>query len=100
MIATDILTDDNGELRIANGDFVVGASDDQHMQHMLWANQGSYKQSPKMGIGIFSMLNNSRGAADMNALRKRIVINAAADGMIINKLDLGDLTNMEIDVSR
>ena len=100
MIATDILTDDSNELRIANGDFVSGPSDDHHIQHMLLANEGSYRQNSKIGVAIFKMLNSSRGPVELNALRKRIVVNATADGMTVNKLDLGDLTNTKIDVSR
>ena len=100
MIATDILTDDTGELIIRDGDFAVGPSDEQHMQHLLWANPGTYKQFPLMGIGIFRMLNGSISPTDLNALRARIVQNATADGMQVNNLDLGNLTDMVIDISR
>jgi hypothetical protein len=100
MIATDILTDDDGNRKIANGDWVVGPSDAQHMQHLLWATAGTYKQSPTMGIGIFRMINSSIGPTDMNALRARIVKNATADGMQVNNLELNNLTDMVIDVDR
>jgi hypothetical protein len=100
MIATDILVDDNGDRLIANGDFVVGPSDAQHMQHLLWATPGTYKQNPQMGVGIFNMINATTGPVDMNALRSRIVKNATADGMQVNNLELNNLTDMVIDVDR
>ena len=91
MIATDIQCDDSGELIIEDGDFRMGPSDAQSMQFLTWANPGSFKQSPTMGIGIFDMLNASTGPVNMNALRQRIVKNATADGMNIVNLDLTDL---------
>lgn len=55
----DYLLDDDGDLLIANGDFVVGPSDNQHIRDILVSFQGEWKQFPLIGAGIITAINSS-----------------------------------------
>jgi hypothetical protein len=100
MISTDFIGDDTNDLLIQDGDFVVGPSETQHISDMLLAAPGAYKQSPLLGINIYNELNGDSGQVNMNAIRKRIQLNAQMDGMVINSLMLNGLNDFTIDVSR
>lgn len=51
-MAKDILLDDNNDLQIQNGDFVIGDNDLQLAKHVLTAFKGEYKNAPTVGVGI------------------------------------------------
>lgn len=74
----DILLDieGDGDLKIENGDFVVGPSDFQHVVHMLEADKGQNRFSPLLGVGIRRYQN---GFLDGKA-RRDIRLNLQADG--------------------
>ena len=55
-VAHDIMLDDSGDLSIANGDFVVAASDIQSMQLILNTAQGQWKQWPLIGAWIWQYM--------------------------------------------
>lgn len=77
MAVKDIILDDDGDLLIQNGDFVVGESDMQHLQLIVSLANGSLKQFPLQGVGIMSYSGSSGQAA---TLRNSIKIKAEADG--------------------
>lgn len=56
-MANDILIDNTGDLNILNGDFNVGYSDEQHIEHVLLTSKGHYKQNPLIGVGIENYIN-------------------------------------------
>jgi hypothetical protein len=49
--AQDIQLKDN-DLVILNGDFVIGYSDQQHIEDIINDNVGNWKQYPTCGVGI------------------------------------------------
>jgi hypothetical protein len=51
MPTTDILLDDNNDLRIENGDFVVGDSTKQHQKLLLMLSKGDTRQFALDGVG-------------------------------------------------
>lgn len=53
----DILLDSQGDLLIANGDFVVGNALEQQIEHLFLADKGAYKDSPLTGVGIQKLIN-------------------------------------------
>ncbi|MCP3682143.1 MAG: hypothetical protein GY861_05570, partial [bacterium] len=57
-------------LQIANGDFVVADSKNQHTEHNLRANPGDYFQYPMLGAGINKKILNS--SIDEISMRKKI----------------------------
>lgn len=61
MAAKDIKSDDNEDLFIdpITGDFKIDFSDQQHIQDIIEASQGDYKEFPSLGVGIEAYLNSS-----------------------------------------
>jgi hypothetical protein len=55
----DILLTDSEDIQFLNGDFLVGVSDQQHVQHILKANKGHYYQSPLIGLGSRDLVNGT-----------------------------------------
>ncbi len=48
----DIALTEEFELKIENGDFVIAASDQQHVQDIFLAYQGEFKEYPLIGFGV------------------------------------------------
>lgn len=46
------------DLELRDGDLLIGASDNQHTEHILIADKGQYKGVPEIGVGITNMLND------------------------------------------
>jgi hypothetical protein len=82
---TDFLTDENGDLQIEDGDFITGASDDQHIQHLLQSTIGTIKDAPLLGVGIVEAIS---GVVDGSTKRK-IDINLKADGYTLRSIASG-----------
>jgi hypothetical protein len=56
MIRNDILLDENMDLLIRDGDFVIGDCLNQQINCLLQAVPGAYKQSITTGVGIDSFI--------------------------------------------
>lgn len=54
----DILLDTNDDLRIENGDIVIGKSDDQHLSHNFTGDKGSFRV-PYIGFGATKYLKGT-----------------------------------------
>ena len=48
----DFLLDADGDLLIQNGDFIIGLSDEDHMQDLIESFVGWWKEYPAVGVGI------------------------------------------------
>ncbi|WP_271782228.1 oxidase [Aquimarina algiphila] len=55
----DIARDENNDIKIENGDFVIEASDQQHVQDIFKAHKGEYKQWPLVGFGASRYLKKT-----------------------------------------
>jgi hypothetical protein len=78
----DFLIDENtNEMKFLNGDFAFGDSTKQNQKALLLANKNSYKESPLIGVGIMSSIDD-----DSNDLLRDIRIEMVRDGMTINEL--------------
>lgn len=55
----DILRDDNGDLQFANGDFVIGQSDQQHVVDLLDMQPGELKEFPLAGFGAINYIKRT-----------------------------------------
>ena len=84
----DIVTDptDNNDLLIRNGDFVISDSGVQHIQHILEADSGQYKQHPKVGVGIRRALNGSIDAE----VKRLIQLQLESDGLEVESITYTD----------
>lgn len=78
----DIALDNNNDLQIANGDFVIGESTEQHQTLLLLSDKNDWKESPTVGVGIESFLDDEE-PADMH---REIRLQFAKDGMKVKKI--------------
>jgi hypothetical protein len=78
----DYMLDENNDLRIENGDFVIDDSDLQHQRLLLYAEKGAYKQYPTTGVAIMTFLKDDNEADMLREIRLQF----AQDGMQVDKL--------------
>lgn len=58
-MAKDILLDDQNDLLIKDGDFVVGESLTQEVSIILRLNQGELKSDPLLGANLIRLINSA-----------------------------------------
>lgn len=91
----DYITE-NGDLLIANGDFVQGESESQHVEHLLIARKGQYKHAPLLGVGIGDMLNAPLGQARRAAMERDIKLQLMAEGLRDVQVSVNDQGEINI----
>lgn len=97
---TDILLDDNMDLLISNGDFVIDDSEEQVQELILVANQGSFRESPLTGIGIIKFVKSRFTVDQIDALRQKIRLQLQYDGYDTVKTQINSFTDIEITATR
>ena len=90
---TDILLNDEGEIMIKDGDFVIGESLGQQQSMILVAHQGEFKNAPEVGVGIGDLLLGE----ELLEYRHKIRSQYALDGLKINQLDLYEIGKLKIE---
>lgn len=90
----DILLDENDDLLIENGDFVIGESTLQHQRLLLLCNKGEFKEYPTRCIGLNRYLEDN----DAQALAREIDVDFSKDGMKVSKIVI-DIPTIEIEAS-
>lgn len=87
----------NGDIVTKDGDFVVSTSDLQHVEHILIAHPGHYKNAPWIGVGIEDYLNAPTSGIVRQKLEREIKLQLESDGAknTIISLD-NDLQNVKI----
>ncbi|CAA0153108.1 hypothetical protein [Tenacibaculum maritimum] len=55
----DLLLDENGDLAIVDGDFVIGESDQQNVEILLVSNKGEFKEFPLVGFGAINYIKSN-----------------------------------------
>lgn len=89
----DFVLTKNGDLKIENGDFSIGRSDEQHQQHIILANKGEYKEFPELGVGIVQMLNDDNYTGMLIETKR----NLEYDGMAIDNIAFTEDGKLNID---
>jgi len=79
----DYARNNDGDLKISGGDFVVVESTAEHQRSLLTDNQGEYKQNPLVGVGAIKYIDDDTGS-----LPRVIVQQFMQDGM--------DMSNMQV----
>lgn len=82
-MANDILLDEDGDLRIENGDFVIGESTDQEVQAILEMAQGELKEDPVLGADLFRLIHSNATDAEV---KQRVTLHLARDGKDYDEL--------------
>jgi len=82
----DFLIDDNTDLQIANGDLVVGLSDEQHQELLLICEKGSFKENVMVGVGATNYIEDEDQSNLLTEIRRQFL----ADGMMIKTLSVSN----------
>lgn len=88
-MAKDILTDKQGDLAVLNGDIEVGYSDEQHVEHILLAHKGDYKQSPLIGAGVSDFVRSPNTQIERRKKEKEISLQLKSDNAKNISVDFG-----------
>ena len=84
MIAVwDILLNDKFEVLYEDGDFKIGESDQQHIQHILLARPGQFAQHPLIGCGVQDYDHSSQSVQEK---KQNISLQLESDNYKINSL--------------
>ncbi|MDB0602645.1 hypothetical protein PL373_16205 [Tenacibaculum maritimum] len=78
----DLLLDENGDLSIVNGDFIIGNSSEQSVEQLLISKAGEWKEHPQIGCDIQKSMNGLIN----RFLERNIRVQLEADGFNIEKL--------------
>jgi len=89
----DIKVDENNDLLIKNGDFVIAESTLQHQNHLLIAEPGHFRQKPLLGVAISDFLLED---SNLEELAHKIQKEFEVDGMEISKIDIPSITEINI----
>lgn len=90
----DILLDENNDLLIEDGDFVIGESTIQHQTLLLHCHKGEFKENPTRCVGIVRFLETH----DTQGLAREIDVEFTKDGMKVDKIMI-ETPNLEIEAS-
>lgn len=77
----DYLCGSDGDLLIANGDFVVGISDEMHIQDTIISDLGWWKENLQDGVGIDKYMKST---GQEQVLAREIKIQLENDGYTVN----------------
>jgi len=81
----DIILDDDLDLKIVNGDFVINESDQQSIELILNSFPGAWKEFPTCGIGIKQYQASSGQSLN---LKRNISVQLEADGFKVNGVNV------------
>ncbi|GAF05601.1 hypothetical protein [Saccharicrinis fermentans] len=95
MAREDYLLDENNDFATANGDFVTGASDDQHVEMLLELNKGELKENPTVGIGLNKFLKQQN--TSLNQIKREIKVGLKTDGYTVTDLSISEDGSFELD---
>lgn len=86
MQAFDLIVDDSCDLIFKDGDFYIDSSDQQHVQFIMKARYGQFRQFPLVGVGIETYQN---GSINTQALKREIRTQLEADNYNVRQLLVG-----------
>ena len=89
----DIILDDDLDILIASGDFVIDDVTVQNQYLLLKIQKGEEKQYPKAGVGLQSYLLDEAEQEMMREIRSQF----ESDGMEVNSLVVTDDGKINID---
>jgi hypothetical protein len=94
-IYKDIITDSTNDLIIENGDFKLNESDSQHVEHIITADKGQFRQWPLIGVGINRLIN---GSINPQSLKQVIKLNLESDNYNVRLIEVDSIDKLSINV--
>ena len=81
-IFQDFRTNADGDLYFdpSYGDFQIAPSDNQHIDDILMAHPGDWKQNPEVGVGVPSYISSD---GQEQKLSREIIIQLKRDGYVV-----------------
>lgn len=83
MAYKDMITDQSNDLEFVNGDIRINESDSQHVEHIMIADKGQFRQFPLIGVGIKRQLN---GSFNPQEVKQNIKLQLESDGYNVRQV--------------
>lgn len=80
----DYLEDENGDLRIENGDLVRGDATEKHFKDLILSQKGDWKQYPLTGVGMQDYIDDDEPGQAYAEINKQL----ENDGAVITLLEI------------
>ena len=80
----DVKQQENGDIDITTGDIQLTEPTAQHQRDLLVATQGSYKETPIVGVGAINYLNDNERPGFLRSVNKEF----SRDGMKVHELKM------------
>jgi hypothetical protein len=100
MDAQDYMTDSTGDLKITNGDFEVGFSDNEHQADIIISAPGYWKQYPLVGVFIDQYNKSNQRQELESSVRTQLAADGYRDLQITTKLDPNGKYIMTVNAQR
>lgn len=91
----DILLDENLDLLIIDGDFVIGESTSQHQKLLILSDKCEFKDVPMRGVGARRYLEDDTPDNLAREIRQEFSI----DGMTVNKIQIAADLTIQVDAN-
>ncbi|MDM1557052.1 hypothetical protein HX126_21080 [Chryseobacterium indologenes] len=89
----DIILDENFDVKIEDGDFVVGESTYQNQNLLILADKGQFKMDPTVGVGVRRFLESNKKDDLAREIRQEFM----KDGMIVKSLTITPEMEIKVD---
>jgi hypothetical protein len=96
----DILLDDNLDLAIEGGDFIVDDAEDQHQQLILIASQGSFRDSPLTGVNIATYIKTGFTQLQVDQIKQECKLQFQYDGYTSSFIKINSFEDIQINAER
>jgi hypothetical protein len=92
-MAVDFIINDDLDLAIKNGDFVLDESDAQEGRLIMLSTRGNWRQHPLLGIGVMRWINKAITASIERAIQKTVRLQFEYDDKKVQEISLETDTN-------
>lgn len=96
----DLLLDNDMDIAVENGDFVIEDGEEQHQQLLLIASQGSFRQSPLTGVNVSKYIKTGFTQAQIDTLRQKITLHLQYDGYARSVVKINGFDDIQINAER
>jgi len=93
---TDLLLDEDLDLKIINGDFVLADTEVQDMELLISSNKGAWKEHPTTGVGVVQLI---KSRATEVRIKRDINEQLTLDGFKNIDVDI-DYPSVNVDANR
>jgi hypothetical protein len=97
----DFALDEEGDLKIVNGDFSVEFSDEDHVEDILLSSLGHWKQFPLLGVEIEKQISTNQNQQQI--IKRKIQQQLKSDGYRTGEINFnfgGNTLVYDIDFTR